>query len=85
LTRWTGPAVDKLKVELEAAQEAIETVQASNVAFTPYSTLSSITVQAAIQELLDEGGGGGGGDARLDGGRADSTYTADQVLDGGGA
>lgn len=36
-------------------------LSAGNVTFTPYSTLASTTVQAAIQELLDESGGGSDG------------------------
>lgn len=35
---------------------------ASDVPFVPYDTLAATNVQAAIQELLDEGGGGGAAD-----------------------
>lgn len=44
-----------------SGRDATDAHPAAAITFTPYSTLASTTVQAAIQELLDEGGSGSGG------------------------
>lgn len=45
------------EIMLTSTTGATDDQNASEVPFTPYSTIASTDVQAAIQELLDEGGG----------------------------
>lgn len=58
---------DGNSVSLSPYLDNTDNQTAAQVGFTPYSTLSATNVQAAIQELLDEGGGGGGGATSLTG------------------
>lgn len=80
---YDDPAADPY-VWISLGGAAGESVALSTSNFDNNLSVADDTVQKAF-DTLDNLIAGGGGDYNIDGGRADSIYTPEQSIDGGGA